>query len=375
MIRVASNPWVRAGLLLGLLVALALLLERLSGALAPFAIAFALAYFLNPVVNALERSLARRVERHPRLLRLVAPRAFAVSLLCAGAALVCALVLLLVVPAVAHQVGDAAAKLPGYARTVRARLEPLFEQAQQRWPEAFEQGRARLEALLRENAPALLRPLTRAVQAAFSSVFDFVLTLLNLLVVPVFAVYLLYDMNRIREGAKELVPPRLRPWAFERLRAVDALLSAFVRGQITVCLMLGAFYAVGLSACGVPMGIPVGLLIGFFNLIPFMSFVLGLPLALLLAWIDAPDLGRLLSVAAIFTAGQFVEGNFITPRIVGDRLGLHAVVIMLAVIAGGTLFGALGMLLAVPVTAALSVFWGDLRGLYFKSALYTGDER
>jgi predicted PurR-regulated permease PerM len=189
-------------------------------------------------------------------------------------------------------------------------------------------------------------------------------------VIPVFTVYLLFDMNRITEGVAQLVPYRLRSYLYSRWAQVDRLLSAFVRGQITVCLILGSFYAIALTLTGVPMGLLVGFVIGFFNLIPFMSYLLGLPLALLLSWLDDASPTRLVIVAAIFTFGQFVEGNFITPRIVGERLGLHAVVIMLAVLVGGTLFGFPGMLLAVPSTAALSVFWADLRDLYLDSEFY-----
>ncbi len=206
--------------------------------------------------------------------------------------------------------------------------------------------------------------------SAFSSVLSFVLTVLNLVVVPIFAIYLLFDMNHIQAGVAELVPHRVRPYVYSRVGQVGTLLSAFVRGQITVCLILGSYYAVALTACGVPMGIPLGFLVGFFNMIPFMSYVLGLPLALLLSWVDSQEPARLLVVAAVFTFGQFVEGNFITPRIVGESLGLHAVVVMLAVLVGGSLFGFLGMFLALPTTAALSVFWDDLRAAYLRSDFF-----
>jgi predicted PurR-regulated permease PerM len=129
---------------------------------------------------------------------------------------------------------------------------------------------------------------------------------------------------------------------------------------------------VALTLCGVPMGLLVGFAIGFFNLIPFMSYILGLPLALALSWIDDQSLAALGAVAVVFLLGQFVEGNFVTPRIVGESLGLHAVVIMLAVLVGGTVFGFVGMLVAVPVTASLSVFWKDLRDLYLRSDFYRG---
>jgi predicted PurR-regulated permease PerM len=215
-------------------------------------------------------------------------------------------------------------------------------------------------------------PITQGIAKAFSSLLAFVLTVLNLVIIPVFAFYLLYDMNRIKAAAKELVPLRMRSYVFSRAAQVDQLLSAFARGQVTVALILGVFYAVGLSLCGVPMGLVVGFVIGLFNLIPFMSYILGLPLALLLSWVDDQSGRALLAVFGVFAFGQFVEGNFITPRIVGQSLGLHAVVIMLAVLVGGTVFGFIGMLLAVPVTAALSVFWADLRDLYLRSGFYRG---
>jgi predicted PurR-regulated permease PerM len=121
------------------------------------------------------------------------------------------------------------------------------------------------------------------------------------------------------------------------------------------------------------MGLLVGFVIGLFNLVPFMSYILGLPLALILSWLDDQDPTRLLAVFAVFALGQFLEGNFVTPRIVGGSLGLHAVVIMLAVLVGGTTFGFVGMVLAVPATAALSVFWADLRAWYLGSGFYRGE--
>jgi len=344
-------------------------LLRLAGVLTPFAVAFALAWLLNPGVNALEGFFARRTWLRKR----VDPRTVAVGLLVLGVAAALTLAIALVVPALVHQVADAGAKVPGYARVLLSRLEPLIEKLNLKYPTEAEEVRKRLQEAAQENWVQILNSLVKGVTTAFSSVLGFVLSFLNLVVVPVVAIYLLYDMNHIKEAAKALVPPRLRGYVFSRGGKVAALIAAFVRGQITVALILGVFYAISLTACGVPMGLPVGFLIGFFNLVPFMSYVLGLPLALLLSWVDDQDPTRLLVVAVVFTVGQFVEGNFITPRIVGDTLGLPAVVIMLAVLVGGTLFGFLGMLLAVPVTAALAVFLADLRDLYLKSAFYQAE--
>jgi predicted PurR-regulated permease PerM len=371
--RVLLNPWFRLALAIVVAVLLLRALGAIGGVLTPFAASFALAYFLNPAANALERGFARAAPR-VRPFRWLEPRAAGVGLLAVLAVLVVVLALALLVPAVAEQVRDTVVKLPDYARTLRARVEPVYQRLNLQYPEQTEEVRRRLEEALKNNLPQLLRPVTQVIEAAFSSVLAFVLTVLNLLVVPVFVVYLLYDMNHIQRGAAELVPYRYRPYVYARLSEVDRQLSAFIRGQVTVCLILGAFYALALTALGVPMGLLVGFAIGFLNLVPFMSYVLGLPLALLLSWVDDQSPQKLIAVAVAFTLGQFVEGNFITPRIVGESLGLHSLIIMLAVLLGGTLLGFIGMLIAVPTTAALSVFWKDLRERYLRSEFYRRGE-
>lgn len=368
------SPWVRLGLLLLVFLVALWGFSLLAAVLTPFAIAFALAYFLNPPVNAMERFFAGDIQKSRLFRGRLDPRTAAVAILCVGVALLVSLVVALVVPAAWHQAADAASKLPGYLQTLRARLEPVYERLNLRYPEQAEEVRQHLEATIRDNAVQILKPLTRAIQVAFSSLLDFVLAMLNLLVVPVFTVYLLYDMNHINQGFRDLVPHRNRGYVYSRFAQVDRLLSAFVRGQLTVAMILGVFYSIGLSICGMPMGLLIGFVIGLFNLVPFMSYILGLPLALLLSWLDDQDPRRLLAVAGVFVLGQFVEGNFITPRIVGGSLGLHAVVIMLAVLVGGTTFGFVGMVVAVPATAALSVFWADLRDRYLGSAFYRGDD-
>lgn len=362
--------WLRWGAIaLGLVLAVWAIV-RLGDILTPFAVAFALAYILNPVANALERPYGRLGAR----LRFLDPRTAAVGTLCVVAVGALAVIVLIVVPTIVSQVTDTVAKLPGYAETLRARLEPAIQRLNLKYPAELAEARQRFVEAVRTYLPQMVAPTTRIMASAFSSVLSFVLTLLNLVIIPVFAVYLLYDMNRIQAAVAELVPHRYRDYVYARVRAMDALLSALVRGQLTVCLFLGVFYAIALSFCGVPMGIPVGLLIGSFNVIPFMSAVLGLPLALLLSWVDDQSWERLLAVAIVFVFGQFVEGNFITPRIVGNRLGIHAVVIMLAVLVGGSVFGFMGMFLAVPVTAALSIFFTDLRQLYLRSDFYAGGQ-
>ena len=209
---------------------------------------------------------------------------------------------------------------------------------------------------------------------ALASTFNFLSLFIHLFVVPVFAGYLLYDMNRIRAGVKDHIPPRIRPWLISQLREVDRLLAAFVRGQITVCFILAVFYGLSLSILGVPLGLVVGFTIGFFNLVPFMAFVAGLPLALVIAWAGDCSSTVLFWIVIVFLIGKFGDIYVLSPRIVGESLGLHSIVVILALLLGGEYFGFAGLLLAVPVTAAASVFWDDLLALYKRSAFYGADK-
>lgn len=362
--------WMRALLGLGALAFLAWGFVRVIGLFTPFLAAFAVAYFLNPALNAFERRLDPWLERTPIVGRRIGARALGIALVLGGVAVALTVVAVVGVPALAAQVGDALETLPRMAVTVRERVEPLLHRLDVQYPDEATEIRAVIERELKEQLPRLVAPVTRLIRFAFESTFGFVLSLINALVVPVFAGYLLYDMNRIRAGVVGFIPPRTRDWWLTRLRRIDALFAAFARGQITVCLILGTFYALGLSFLGVPLGLVAGFVIGFFNLIPFMSYIAGLPLALVLAWAGGLPPISLLWVAAVFTFGQFVEGNFISPRIVGESIGLHSLVIMLAVLVGGTSFGFAGMLLAVPVTSAFSVFWPDLVDWYKSTPFY-----
>jgi len=374
-------PAVRLVLILAVLALLVWATIALRSVVTPFAVAFAVAYFLNPLVNGFERLIEMGLRRRPHLAAVVHPRTIAVGALCAVVVAVVVLVVAIAVPAGYHQVVETAGKVPGYVVTLHARIQPAIETLRVRYPEQAALVEAELERflkggeaerLVKEHGVFVLSRITKFARDTVGNVVDVAIGAFNLFIIPIFAVYLLYDMNHIREGGRQLVPPRFRDYVYSRARAVDRLLSAFVRGQISVCLMLGTFYAVALTLCGVPMGLVVGMIIGFFNLIPFMSTALGLPLAVALSLLDDQSLQLALAVTGVFIFGQFVEGNFITPRIVGKGLGLHAVVIMLAVLVGGSLFGFIGMLLAVPATAVLSVFWDDLRDLYLESDFYRG---
>jgi predicted PurR-regulated permease PerM len=362
---VFRNPWVRV---LATVAAVVLLLRALGAVrevLTPFLIAFGLAYFLNPLVNGLERVSARGGAGQRA--RTTAVMLIAVLLLLA---LVC--VVVFVIPAVTHQVTYAIGRLPDWLRAMRGRLEPVYERLNLRYPEQTEVVRQRAMEALHEKLPGLVTPVTHAMTRAFTSLLAFVLAVLHLLVIPVFTLYLLHDMNHIQRGLAELVPPRHRPYVYSRMAEVDGRLSAFARGLVTVCLIMGTFYGASFTLLGVPMGLLVGFAMGFFHLIPFMAAAVGLPIVVLLSWLEDGSPRRVLAILALFALSNLVEHNVLSPRLVGHRIGLHPVVVILGVLVAGTAFGFFGMLLAVPTMATLSVFWADLRDAYLSSALYRG---
>ena len=359
------NPWLRLVATIAGVILLLRALGALREVLTPFLIAFALAYLLNPLVSGMERVFSRGGGW-------LHPRTAAVMLIALLVLLVLVCAVMFVVPAGYHQVTYALGRLPDWMRGLRGRLSPFYQRLNLRYPEQTEEVRQSMIAALRDRLPALVAPVTHAATRALTSGLALVLAVLHLLVIPVFTLYLLHDMNDIQRGLADLVPPRHRPYVYSRMHDVDSRLSAFARGLITVCLIMGSFYAVSFTLLGVPMGLLVGFAMGFFHMIPFMAGAIGLPIVLLLSWVDDLSPTRLVAILALFVFSNLAEHNLISPRLVGHRIGLHPVVVILAVLVGGTAFGFFGMLLAVPTTAALSVLWVDLRDRYLRSAFYTG---
>lgn len=343
------------------------------GVVTPFLLAFALAYALNPLVNGLERAFGRILPRR-RGKPILSPRPAAVGVLFAFVLAALLVVILVGIPAAFHQAADAVKKLPADVESLRTKLEPKLARLSERYPEQAEAVRDQLSAFAKDNMGSIVERVTHFVQSTVLGAFSVAAGAIGVLILPIFTAFLLYDMNHIREDAKELVPVHLRPYAYSRMHEVDARVAAFVRGQLTVCLIMSIYYAIVLSLCGVPVALLIALLLGIFHLIPFMPTVAGLPLAGLLALIDSQDFHHALVVVGVVAAGQFVEAHILTPKIVGHGVGLHPVIVLLAVLVGGELFGLVGMLVGVPVTAALSVFWTDLRSYYMRSDFYRAGE-
>ena len=341
---------------LGVVLTLILVFRRIFG---PLLAGLAIAYLFDPFVSWFETKGRSRV---------VGVVALVAILLVAVTGLVFYLV-----PAIGEQAERLAARMPDYRAKIDAQFEPLLARLQAQYPEELAALEARLKAGLSSNLPNIATKAGEILGAVASNALQLLLALLNLIFVPVFAFYLLVDFPRIKEGAFGLVPVPYRETVGARLAEVNGAVSGFVRGQLTIALVLAAINATGLAIIGVPMGIALGILAGLANMIPYMALVIGLVPSLLLCWVEYQSLGRLVAVIAVFAGAQMLEGTVLSPRILGKSVDLHPVWVLLAVIAGGSLFGFLGMLLAVPTAAAIQVFIRHWVKAYKESGIYRGE--
>ncbi len=342
---------------LSLAAALLLFLYFAHRVLAPFFIAFALAYLLDPLVDRME---ARKVSRTLATLFLMT-LFFGLSF---GGAL-------LVFPLFRLQAENLARNLPDYIAVLQNWLRPMLDRIAGLDP-------AQAQEWLREGAGKfgeipmkILTHLSGFIWQSLTSLFDILLMVANVVIIPVVMFYLLRDFDRINEKILGLVPERLMKSVGETLRDIDSVLSGFVRGQLMVALAMAALYSIGLYLAGTPMSLFIGILSGIASLIPYLGLVIGFVPAALLTYFHTQEWLPVLSVAGVFAVVQALEGMVLTPKLVGESIGLHAVAVMLAVLLGGEFFGLAGVLLGVPAVAVLNVLF--VRGVarYKKSEFFT----
>ncbi|WP_204113852.1 AI-2E family transporter [Shimia biformata] len=328
-----------------------LVLWYLGDVLLPFVLGGAVAYFLDPVADRLERMGLSRVAATTVISLVVVLAVF--------------ILLIEVIPAVIQQLVNLIDTLPELYRQLRSFLATHI-------PSLFDTQSTTHQALqsfgetLRDKAAVL-------AQGVFSSAMSLINVVILLVIVPVVAFYLLLDWDRMVAEVDSLLP-RDHVQTIRRLaKEIDNTLSAFVRGMGTVCLVLGTYYAVALMLVGLQFGLVVGMIAGAVTFIPYVGAILGGALAIGLGafqfWGDWVSLGL---VAGIFVVGQVIEGNVLTPKLVGSSVGLHPVWLILALSVFGALFGFVGMLIAVPVAAAIGVLTRFMVSQYRGSRLYLG---
>jgi predicted PurR-regulated permease PerM len=349
----------RLGLALGVIVALVLGLWVFSPILTPFVLAASIAYFLDPVATRLERIGVRR--------------GIAALLLVLALALAALLCVLLLYPLLVAQVAVLLQRLPGYVLGIgQAVREAIAALSERLGPEFVD---TRLQELAVGQAGSIVSFLGTALARLLGGgvALFYVFTLVT--VTPVVAFYLLRDWPRMVLRVDALLPRRSAATLRQLARDMDRVLSAWLRGQLICCAILAVYYATALSALGLELGLTVGLMAGILSFIPYVGSITGMLTAVLLALAQFGTWQWVLSVLTVFVAGQVVEGYIIYPRLLGDRVELHAVWVIFALFAGGVAFGFLGVLLAVPLAAAVGVVARHWLRRYLESPLYLDPPR
>ena len=336
----------------GLAVLIALL-WLLADVLLPFVLGAALAYIADPFADRLQRL---------GLSRLLAT--IVITVVAVGLA---ALALVLIVPALIDQVQQAIANAPAVIEWIRGLIATHLPDLTH--PDSPLRGA--LENL-RERVNEWSVSVLQSLWAGGLALIDFVLLTV---VTPVVAFYLLYDWDRMIATIDDYLPRQHRDTIRGLTRDLDEVLAGFVRGQLTVCAILGIFYAVSLSVIGLRFGLLIGAFAGLISFIPYVGAILGGALSVGIAaaqfW---GEWGTVAAVFVVFVIGQAVEGNFLTPKLVGDRVGLHPVWLIFALSAFGSLFGFVGLLVAVPAAAGIGVFGRFALHRYKQMRLYLGEE-
>ncbi|MCG7519243.1 AI-2E family transporter [Ruegeria sp. Ofav3-42] len=330
-----------------------LCLWALGDVLLPFVIGGAIAYFLDPVADRLEN--------------LGLSRMAATAIITVVGILSFALMILMVVPALITQLIELVEVMPSLFQQLRGFIEQQFPSLLD-----SESNTHQFLVSLGETLKSKTGDVLQTVAASLGSAINVVVLLV---IVPVVTVYMLLDWDRMIARIGDLLPRDHAPTIKRLAEEIDAVLASFVRGMGTVCLILGTYYAVALMAVGLQFGLIVGFIAGLVTFIPYLGALIGGTLAIGLAlfqfWGDWAHIGL---VAGIFALGQVAEGNFLTPKLVGNSVGLHPVWLLLALSVFGALFGFVGMLVAVPVAAALGVIARFGTSVYLDSRLYTGLE-
>jgi predicted PurR-regulated permease PerM len=335
---------------------LALLIIWLLGpVLTPFIVAAVLAYVLHPVV---ERLAARRV-----------PRVVAVSVVEFAAIIIVLAVMLLIVPILSKQLPMMREQIPLLADRLNTGLSP--------WLAKFgidvSLDTASIKAFVFKYLDANVDDWTTTALSSARIGGSILLAVVgNVFLIPMVLFYLLIDWASLTERLARMVPPRLRDRTYAFFIDCDSVLGQYLRGQLSVMVVLAVYYSVGLALFGFDLAVPVGVFTGLAVFIPYVGFGLGLTLALISAALQFSGWHGFIGVAVVFGLGQLIESFVLTPRLVGERIGMNPLTVIFALLAFGHLFGFVGVLIALPVSAVLVVAAGRLREMYLVSELYGG---
>ena len=334
-----------------------LVLWLLSEILLPFVAGMAIAYLLTPLTDRLERMGIHRLVAALGIVTLVV--------------MAIVLLILLVAPILGGQLASFIANIPQYV----TKLQSLLSDQSLPWVQKLLGAGFSPDKSIGDLVTQGVGWITTFLHGLWSGGRALVSLFSLIVVTPVVAFYLIYDWHRMIKTVDSWIPVAQRPTVRQLAREIDAAIAGFVRGQSAVCLILGSFYAIALTLTGLNFGLLIGLISGLITFIPYVGSLTGLILSIGVAvaqfW---PDYTPIAIVLAIFLFGQFIEGNVLAPKLVGESVGLHPVWLIFALLAFGYLFGFVGLLVAVPLAATIGVLTRFALRRYLASSLYTGKE-
>ena len=346
--------WVPAALLAIVFLAFVIVSGRIV--LVPMLISVALAYLLAPIVRWFERRGWSRSS--------------SVLLGMTTAALTVVLTLIFVIPSVWNQLNKSYGQAQALVQD-NARQEQLLTRVNQINPQ--------LSKIVKEqigkygsniDVGKIVGWIGKWLQTGLFKLVDLTTSILDLLLIPFFIYYLLADYRDMRDHVDRLIPPRFRTITTDLMAQINEVLSSYVRNQLLIALAMGAMYSAGFMALRVPLGFTIGMLSGLLNFVPYLGTLIGFGLSLFFVALDGAGLGRIAGVLIVFAVVQSVEGYYLTPKLLGSRLNLHPMWVLVGLVIGGSLFGLLGIILAVPVIAVAKVVLGVLEEIYQDSNFY-----
>lgn len=347
-----NNRW------LILLAVFAFLLYLLLPVLTPFLIAAILAYICDPLVDRLSKLQIGKLKFGRTLSTIL------VMVAIFGAIF---LLFLILIPLLQKESSLIAERLPASIGRLRDSIEPWLHT---KFGIHFDVDSAKIQEIITKNWKTAGDLLGDTLKLAGSHGMALIGVLANILLLPVVLFYLLRDWDIFVEKIGDLIPREWHNKAVNIAQEIDQMLAEFLRGQLSVMLAMSIFYAAGLWLAGLDMALPIGLIAGLLGFVPYLGIALGLALALLVAALQFTSFGQVIPVLLVFGLGQLVESMWLTPKLVGNRIGLHPVIVIFALLAGGQLFGFAGVLLALPVSAAIAVALRHTKDNYLDSDAY-----
>lgn len=346
-------------------VAVVYALLHISAVAVPIFASLLIAYVLSPTVNLMEKKKV--------------PRSLGILIIIASLLSFFVVFSIFLWPTIATQIEKISQRAPEIISVVETRTLPwLTDTFGLELPETMAGAMEQYGEDIREALPGVAEQIGTWTATALTRAGNWVVSLANIILIPFFTFYFLRDFERGKRVLLRFIPPRKEEVILDRLARMDLTVGQWFRGQIQVSCILAVLYAIGLGLVygltghSVQSGIVIGLLTGFLNVIPYVGFAVGSVLAFLVVLIDWTGWGAFLGVAIAFTVIQTVESYYITPKVVGDKVGLSPVTVIIVLLIGGQLAGLVGVLLAIPVAAAFKVLIPDIIEKYHKSATYSG---